>query len=840
MLVVGSFSLGACNQDEQTQEQVQEKEQVRGNAIRKTIQHTLSYSAGENGTIVGAVHQTVDHGEDGNEITAVADDGHHFIAWSDGVVTASRTDRKVSEALAVIAAFSLNQYTLSYTAGDNGTIQGPVSQILDHGTDAEPVTAVPDDNYHFTMWSDGVTKPTRADHNVMADHNVKASFEINRYPLTYKAAEHGRINGASQQTVKHGHFGTEVTAVNEVGYHFTAWSDGVTTPARTDRNIVADLAVTAGFEVNQYPLAYNAGEHGHVEGRSQQVVNHGEDGTEVIAVAERGYHFVNWSDGMDSARRLDTKIEGDLSVNAVFDVNTYNVGGRVSGLVEDTQLVLQNNSGDDLVITVNGDFSFAGSLDAEPYAVTVSSQPVTPNQTCTVNMGSGVVSGADVADIEVTCVLNTYSIGGMVTGLPDGDRLIMQNNGSDDLTVKADGTFAFAMPLEDGSNYVVTVFSPPGKPNWTCDIDNGAGTLSGNDVGDIDVNCYVKAVLRATPGLKKITLDWNAYDFSDVTFSLCHSQGEMSVDDTSTCEEIQGGTDETQVSSPHVLAGLTSDIPYSFRLEVLHANGRKTYSDIVVAMAFGGLNDSGIEWCAENNSNHQTDGTRSEMAESCYALAGAYPGQDAHFGRDALARGRKLAKTGNGAAGFDFTKVCRSGKVAGERGCSPNPSPGSRPNKWGCTRDNVTGLTWEVKDDSGLHAYGNTYSWFNPDETLNGGTTGVKNGGECQGSSCDTHAFIQKVNELELCGHSDWRLPTRKELLSIVDNSRFKPAIDSSFFPNAAPDYYWSSSPYADQAAAFAWQVSFLYGEASPSEKKQSRHVRLVRGRTLTFGLDNP
>ena len=256
-------------------------------------------------------------------------------------------------------------------------------------------------------------------------------------------------------------------------------------------------------------------------------------------------------------------------------------------------------------------------------------------------------------------------------------------------------------------------------------------------------------------------------------------------------------------------------------------------------MTFGGLNDTGVDWCADNLANRQFDGTREEMTESCQALSGPLPGQDAHFGRDALARERKLQKTGHGNAGFDFTKLCRNGKVAGERGCSPNPSPGKGSRNWGCTRDNVTGLIWEVKAESGLQASANTYSWYSPDKSLNGGDPGSKNGGQCEGSACDTHAFVQKINEQELCGLSDWRLPTRRELLSIVDNSSLKPAVDTRFFPNTVPAYYWSSSPYADQSA-FAWQVYFLYGEASPDEKSQARHLRLVSGRTMTFGLDNP
>ena len=65
------------------------------------------------------------------------------------------------------------------------------------------------------------------------------------------------------------------------------------------------------------------------------------------------------------------------------------------------------------------------------------------------------------------------------------------------------------------------------------------------------------------------------------------------------------------------------------------------------------------------------------------------------------------------------------------------------------------------------------------------------------------------------------------------------PAIDTRYFPNTSSSYYWSSSPYPDQENS-AWQVNFLYGEVDPKEKNQSNHLRLVRGRTVTFGLDNP
>ncbi len=833
-LVLAGFLLllGSCGREE--------KVDAQPGLVRDAKQHSLQYSAGDNGSIEGATNQTVEHGADGSEVTAVADTGYHFTSWSDGAATVSRSDQGITEDLEVSASFSLNQYTLTYTAGNNGSVDGSPSQTVDHGSDGEKVTAMPHENYHFLTWSDGVNTPSRIDQAVTADLDVKADFEIDRYTLSYQAGKNGRVDGAERQTVTHGQDGSRVTALANEGYHFTAWSDGLKTPARTDLDVTAGLNVTAGFEVNQYTLTYQAGDHGTIEGNIDQSVMHGEQGSQVVAVAEEGYHFVSWSDGLETPQRIDSKVVGDLAARAIFAINTYTVGGTVSGLVEGTHLVLQNKAGGDLDITTNGDFRFPDELrDAAAYEVTIKSQPVSPNQTCTIEAGLGKISSTDVDDVIVSCAINTYTIGGTVAGLADKDRFVLQNNAGDDLTINANGAFAFAVPLEDGSPYEITIASPPGKPNWTCDVSNSAGTLSGSDVTNVMVSCYVKAVLQATPGLRKVTLDWNAHDFRDVTFQLCFSQENRPETEIGECQEIAGGTLVQKLDSPHTVDGLIADIPYWFRLEVLHADGRKTFSEVIETMTFGGLNDTGIDWCADNLANRQSDGTREEMIQSCQALSGTFPGQDAHFGRDALARERKLQKTGHGNAGFDFTKLCRNGKIAGERGCSPNPSPGEGSRNWGCTRDNVTGLVWEVKDTSGLQASGNTYSWHSPDKGLNGGAPGSKNGGQCEGGDCDTHAFVQKINEQKLCGRSDWRLPTRQELLSIVDNSNFKPAVDTRFFPNTVPAYYWSSSPYADQSD-FAWQVYFLYGEASPGEKSQGRHLRLVSGRTMTFGLDNP
>jgi hypothetical protein len=82
---------------------------------------------------------------------------------------------------------------------------------------------------------------------------------------------------------------------------------------------------------------------------------------------------------------------------------TYSIGGFVSGLSGDG-LVLQNNNGDNLAVPDNGVFTFAAPLEnGETYAVTVSSQPNSPTQTCSVNNSSGTVDNANITNVSVNC-----------------------------------------------------------------------------------------------------------------------------------------------------------------------------------------------------------------------------------------------------------------------------------------------------------------------------------------------------------------------------------------------------------------------------------------------------
>ena len=72
--------------------------------------------------------------------------------------------------------------------------------------------------------------------------------------------------------------------------------------------------MTASFAINTYLLTYNAGPGGSISGTSPQTVDHGASGAEVTALPGAGYHFLQWSDGVDTASRTDSNVTGDATV----------------------------------------------------------------------------------------------------------------------------------------------------------------------------------------------------------------------------------------------------------------------------------------------------------------------------------------------------------------------------------------------------------------------------------------------------------------------------------------------------------------------------------------------
>ncbi len=128
----------------------------------------------------------------------------------------------------------------------------------------------------------------------------------------------------------------------------------------------------------------------------------------------------------------------------------------------------------------------------------------------------------------------------------------------------------------------------------------------------------------------------------------------------------------------------------------------------------------------------------------------------------------------------------------------------------GTVTDNVTGLMWQMQDDS------NTYNWYQASGTYD----------------ATNNPTSQNVcGMLRLAGYSDWRLPAVMELASIADYGipYPEPTINTTYFPNTRLADYWSSATWAEDAV-FAWYVCYLFGDIGISDKSYGDYVRCVRG----------
>ncbi len=178
-----------------------------------------------------------------------------------------------------------------------------------------------------------------------------------------------------------------------------------------------------------------------------------------------------------------------------------------------------------------------------------------------------------------------------------------------------------------------------------------------------------------------------------------------------------------------------------------------------------------------------------------------------------------------------FTKIANNGTEL-----TTSAVLGQHPTDWGCTRDNNTGLLWEMKseDKADLHFSMHTFTWYN-DHTPKGNDPGSPGRDTCEGTLsaydnlCNTATFIAANNAANLCGQKDWRLPTKTELRTIVDANFANPSIDGAFFPNTIGFWYWTSNP-SETGLTLATVVSFLNGESYNSIKTINNMLRLVRG----------
>ena len=165
--------------------------------------------------------------------------------------------------------------------------------------------------------------------------------------------------------------------------------------------------------------------------------------------------------------------------------NSATLGGSLSGLGSGLSVTVENNGGSALTLTANGGWAFPQTPADGSYDVTVVTQPT--GQVCSVSNGIGTFTAAtgSVASIVISCGTD-LSLSGVVSGLASGTSVTL-TDGSNLLTVSANGAFSFPQTLVAGTTYQVTVSTQPSGE--TCVVSNGSGTVASGVAIDITVSC---------------------------------------------------------------------------------------------------------------------------------------------------------------------------------------------------------------------------------------------------------------------------------------------------------------------------------------------------------------
>ncbi|HHH36041.1 MAG TPA: hypothetical protein ENK48_04340, partial [Gammaproteobacteria bacterium] len=176
----------------------------------------------------------------------------------------------------------------------------------------------------------------------------------------------------------------------------------------------------------------------------------------------------------------------------------YRIGGDIGGLGGGTsvglKLTAEDGTTSTIVASVNGFFYFDKMVaTGTGYQVAITQQPT--DQACRVENASGVVEDTDVNNVKVSCFVDTYTIGGTLTGLKNTESvdLALSTDSfvsrTENLLLRQNGPFVFSTkyPIVEGDGYIVYVALQP--PTQKCTVSNGEGTVQNANVDNVVVTC---------------------------------------------------------------------------------------------------------------------------------------------------------------------------------------------------------------------------------------------------------------------------------------------------------------------------------------------------------------
>ena len=390
-------------------------------------------------------------------VSATPKSGYSFVQWNDGNTDNPRT-LTITRNTVLTAQFSSHKCTITATA-EHGVVNG--TGTYDYGTTIA-LTAIADEHYHFTRWTDGNTDNPRKI-MVEGDATYTAEFALDQHTITTDA-HNGTITGGGMYD-----YGTTIalTAIAAEHYHFTRWTDGNTDNPRKIM-VEGDATYTAEFALDQHTITTDA-HNGTITGGGMY-----DYGTTIAltAIAAEHYHFTRWTDGnTDNPRKI--MVEGDATYTAEFALDQHTIttdahNGTITGggmydygtTIALTAIAAEHyhftrwtdgNTDNPRKIMVEGDATYTAEFALDQHTITTDAH-------------NGTITGGGMYDYGTTIALTAiaaehYHFTRWTDGNTDNPRKIM---------VEGDVTYTAEFALDQ---HTITVFCDPQQGAVT-----GAGT----------------------------------------------------------------------------------------------------------------------------------------------------------------------------------------------------------------------------------------------------------------------------------------------------------------------------------------------------------------------------
>ena len=331
----------------------------------------------------------------------------------------------------------------------------------------------------------------------------------------------------------------KVQAIAYEHYYFSHWEDTNTyeiddysTSLREDHKDGTNArSYTAYFsQVSKYTLKYLAGTGGYISGATTQTVWSGESGTEVTAIANTGYLFNGWSDGVSTASRTDTNVYQNETVTAKFKV-TFNSGDgtqanpyTIANMEQFLHFVSNNRSSEYYKLTTNLNFeevstltfngmNFSGHFDGDGHTISnlskSSSQSISAakNRSLFNTLSSAEIKNLNIRDCTILDVVKKEDYRGILAKKITGNTSIINCDFTNvSLDVINDSSLhagVIAGLIDSNSNVTIEDCAVNG---FTFSTNNDYTTYIGGLVGYVKSGCTITLNNNTVTNASAVTL----------------------------------------------------------------------------------------------------------------------------------------------------------------------------------------------------------------------------------------------------------------------------------------------------------------------------------------------